>query len=75
MRIIVLTIPCARARAPMLTLNTTKAVVEEVLVCKREPEHILIDTLCMAVKKKLSQDICLENCHRFVRCFSNREAL
>jgi len=31
-----------------------KVAVEEVLVCKREPENIPIDTLCMAVKKKLS---------------------
>ena len=31
-----------------------KAAVEEALVCKREPENIPIDTLCMAVKKELS---------------------
>ena len=38
-------------------LNLTpprKVVVEEVLVCEREPKNIPIDTLCMAVKKELS---------------------
>ena len=30
-----------------------KVAVEEA-VCEREPENILIDTLCMAVKKELS---------------------
>ena len=48
------------------------AVVEESLVCEREPENAS-NRYAVAVKKELSQEICLKRYRGCVRCFCDGE--